>query len=274
MKRFLILLALIGLLLSCRSSRTIGKAVARKDSTTRAASVPTIVTPKNDSLQLIKAVLSQIADNRIPFTAFSAKVSVDFKGTDGKKNSANANIKMYRDSVLWVSVYGPLGIEGVRVLITKDSVKLINKLEKTYSLRSIGFLQEVTRLPLNLHTLQELIIGNPVYLDTNVVQYTRRSGIINLISIGQYFKNTATFNATDTTILHSVLTDVDPVRNRTADLTYANYEDRSETPFATKRQIVVSEQGRLEIKLDFKNYSFAPDDLSFPFRIPKNYKKE
>lgn len=274
MKQLFILVALAGLLASCRSSRTIGKAVGHKDSSVSVKAPPVVFTPKTDSLQLIKAMLTQIAENRIPFTTFSAKVGVDYKATDGKGHSVNANIRMYRDSAIWVSVNAVLGIEAIRLLITKDSVKLMNKLDKTYAVRGIDFLQQSTNLPLNLHTLQELIIGNPVYVDANVVQYSRKADLLTLISVGELFKNTATFNAADTTILHSKLTDVQPLRNRTADLTYAGYEAYGETPFSTKRQIIVSERGRLEIKLDFKNYSFAPDDLSFPFRIPKNYKKE
>ena len=273
MKQLFVLIALISFVASCRSPRAIGKAVGRRDSTVKPAMPAVVFTPKTDTLQQIKTALAQIADNRIPFTTFSAKVGVEYKGTDGKGHSVNANIKMYRDSVIWISVPAVLGVEAIRVLVTKDSVKLMNKLEKTYAARDIHFLLETTKLPLDLHTLQELFIGNPVYLDTNVIQFSRNANIITLISVGELFKNTATFNAADTSILHSKLTDVEPYRNRTADLSYSGYEAHGETPFSTKRQIIVSERGRLEIKLTFKNYSFT-DEVSFPFRVPKNYSRQ
>lgn len=273
MKQVLLIVIAIGLLASCRSSRTIGRAVGRKDSTT--VTKPTIPdTPKADTQQLIRTTLEQLQKNHIDFTTFSAKMDVDYKGTDGKSNDVNANIRMYKDSAIWISLNATLlSIEGLRLLITKDSVKLLNKLEKTYAARGIGFLQETTSLPLNLYILQDLIIGNPVYVDSNITRYSSGNGITTLLSLGTLFKNLLTLNQTDKTILHSKLTDADLFRNRTADLTYEEYENKKGPLFPTKRQIVVSERGRLEVKLNFKNYTFN-EEVSFPFTVPKNYKRE
>jgi len=273
MKQLFILLALIGFLASCRSSRAIGKAVGRKDSTAKAVTAPPTVN-KIDTAQLIKNTLADVARRHIDFTTFSAKIDVDYKGTDGKGHSVKANIKMYKDSAIWLSVNATvLSIEGLRLLITKDSVKLLNKLEKTYAARGISFLQETTSLPLNLYSLQELIIGNPVYLDSNVVRYNHSNGLITLLSVGQLFRNAVTFSDADATLVHSKLIDVHTLRNRTADLTYGQYENANGILFSTKRQVIVSETGRLEVKLDFNNYVFN-GEVSFPFRIPKNYSRQ
>jgi hypothetical protein len=65
---------------------------------------------------------------------------------------------------------------------------------------------------------------------------------------------------------------MDELRNRTCYLTYDDYENKKGTNFSTKRTISVSEKGKLDIKLDFKQYGFN-ETLSFPFNIPKNYKQ-
>jgi hypothetical protein len=269
MKRILLALVFIGLLASCRSSRAIGRAVGRKD-TTAIVKAATTTSPKLDTLQLIRNTLEQVKKNTIAFTTFNAKLGVDYKGTDGKGRDVNANIKMYRDSAIWISVNAILGIEAIRLLVTKDSVKLLNKLEKTYAARGISFLQEATSLPLDLYTLQSLIIGNPVYLDSNIIRYSTGTGTVSVVSLGTLFKNLLTLNEVDKALVHSKLTDTDPFRNRTADLSYAKYESDKGPLFSTERHIVVSERGRLEIKLDFKNYSFN-EAVSFPFSVPKNY---
>lgn len=270
MKQLFVLLALLGLLASCRSSRTLGRAVGRKDTTARASVAPSN-TQKIDSQKLIAATLAQVAQNRITFTTFNGKAEVDYKGTDGKKQNANAIVRIQKDSIIWVSVTATiLGIEALRVLVTKDSVKLLNKLEKTVALRGINFLQEATKLPLDFYTLQDLIVGNPVYLDTNNVRYSRSGNVATLVSVGDYFKNLLSFSDADGTLVHSKLTDNDPFRARTADLSYSNYESTTGRRFATKRQVLVSERGRLEIRLDYKNYSFN-GEVSFPFKVPKNF---
>ena len=269
MKQFVVLIILVGLLASCRSSRVIGRAVGKKDSTVVVAQ--NADKPEIDTQQIIRNTLQQLEANKIEFTTFSAKMDVDYKGNDGKSHNVNANVKMYRDSAIWISVNATLlSIEGIRLLITKDSVKLLNKLEKTYAARGISFLQEATSLPLDLLILQNLIIGNPVYLDSNIVRYNTGNGIISMVSLGALFKNLLTLNDANKTLIHSKLTDTGPFRNRTADLSYNKYETSKGPLFATERQIVVSERGRLEVKLDFKNYNLN-EEVSFPFSIPKNY---
>ena len=271
MKKLIIILAAIVWLASCRSTRAIGKAVGKKDTTETVS----VVLPANgiDTQQLIRTTLQLIDSNRINYQTFNAKVGVDYKGTDGKGHGVNASVRMYKDSLIWVSANAILGIEAMRVLVTRDSVKLLNKLDKVYSARSISYLQELTSLPLNLYTLQEMIIGNPVFLDSNVIRFSAAGGVINLLSLGEFFKNLLTLNETDKTIILSKLDDANPLRSRTAYLSYADYENKKGPLFATKRQIVVSEKGRLEILLDYKNYSFN-EPVEFPFSIPKNYKRE
>lgn len=270
MKTFFVLIAAFALLSSCRSTRTIGRAVSKKDTTTQVA-VPQ--TGRADTQQLIRTTLQQVQRNHIDFRTFNAKVGVDYKGTDGKGYSVNAKVIMYKDSLIWVSANAILGIEALRLLITRDSVKLLNKLEKVYTARSISYLQEVTSLPLDLATLQEMIIGNPIYLDSNIVRYSAGNGVINLVSLGQFFKNLLTLSEGDKTLVHSKLDDTNPMHSRTADLSYGDYENKKGPLFSTERQIVVSEKGRLEIRLDFKNYSFN-EPVETPFNVPKNYKRD
>ena len=67
-----------------------------------------------------------------PWTYFSSKVDLEFRQNDGKKINANGSIRMYKDSLIWISA-GMFGIEGFRILINKDSVIILNKLEKKQS---------------------------------------------------------------------------------------------------------------------------------------------
>jgi hypothetical protein len=62
------------------------------------------------------------------------------------------------------------------------------------------------------------------------------------------------------------------VRNRTADLTYSDYETKKNVSVSTKRRISISEKKKLDIKLEFKQFTFN-EDVSFPFSVPKNFKR-
>jgi hypothetical protein len=123
-----------------------------------------------------------------------------------------------------------------------------------------------------MHTLQELIIGNPVFLDSNIVSYSKYGDDISLLSIGTFFKNLVTLNSNDKLMKRSKLDDVDVSRSRTCDLTYFGYENKKGVNFATRRKISVAEKKKLDIDMDFKQYDFN-EELTFPFAIPKNYKR-
>ena len=74
-------------------------------------------------------------------------------------------------------------------------------------------------------------------------------------------------------MLHSKLDDIDPSKNRTADITFSNYDKVNDFYFSTVRKISVAEKSKLDVDLEFKQYSFD-QPLTFPFNIPKNYKSK
>ena len=254
--------------IGCRSTKTIQNAMSRRDS------VRSHLPLKNgriDSLAYMQTVYHGIIDRKVDYQSFSGKVKVNFEGNDGKKNDFNANIRLKKDSILWISVNALLGIEAFRVIITPDSVKVLNKLDKIIQLRSVSYLQEITKIPFTFAELQDLLIGNPVYLDSNIVSYKNEVSAITIVSIGNLFKHLLTVNPVNYQIQHSKLDDVNTFRARTADIRYDDYENRNNTLFSTSRKITVSEKSKLEIEMKFKQYDFNIP-LNFPFSIPKNYK--
>jgi len=261
-------LLIIGLLAACRSTKKIQTAIAKKDT---AEIITVSPDTKADSIQFIKSTLTKLDSNQIDFKTFSAKMNVDYTDAGNKKYNVNANLRMYKDSAIWISANALLGIEAMRVLITKDSVFLLNKLNKEYVARSVDYLQEVTSLPLTLSTLQNLLIGNVVFLDSNITSYSKNSdNTLSLLSTGPFFKNLVTLSQDKDLLYHSKLDDRDITRSRTADLSYSDYDTKKGPLFSTKRKITIAEKKKLDIVLDFKQYDFN-QDVSFPFSVPKNF---
>ncbi|HLF47636.1 MAG TPA: DUF4292 domain-containing protein [Chitinophagaceae bacterium] len=257
------------LLTSCRSTKNIQTAITKKDTLVTAAVVND---PHADSLLFMNDTYEKLIANKIEFETFSAKINTDYQGSDGKKYNVTVFVRMKKDSVIWISVNGLLGIEGMRILIDNDSVRTLNKLDKEYQVRSLDYLQEVAALPLDLRSMQELIIGNPVFLDSNIKSYSVNDNIVSMLSEGDWFRHLVSLHNNDHLILHSKLDDVDIFRNRTCYLNYADYEKKKGMNFSVTRNISVTEKTKLDIKLSFKQYEFN-ETLSFPFSIPKSYKK-
>ncbi|MBS1917427.1 MAG: DUF4292 domain-containing protein [Bacteroidetes bacterium] len=259
---------------ACHSTKKIQKVIASSKKDTVIAVTAITDDPHADSLKFISDVVAKVEKNKIDFKTFSAKMKVSYEGSDGKGSDLTAFLRIQADSIIWVSIVGPLNIEGVRILITPDSVKVLNKLNKELILRSKSYLQEIAKVPLDFKTVQDILIGNPIYLDSNNISFYRNEeNGISLLSVGNLFKNYTTFNKNDFTIKHGKLDDVDVMRARTCDLSYQDYEKRDSISFSTYRKIAIAEKSKLDIEISFKQYNFN-EALSFPFKVPKNYKKK
>jgi hypothetical protein len=263
-----LLLSLV-MMSSCRTAKKIQTAVAKKDT----VSVVITNTSADDSLKVIKTALEQVHSGEMDFKTFSAKVKVDYQNNKGNQPNITAYVRILKDSLIWVSGYATVfNIEAFRVLINRDSVFLLDKINKQVQYRSIDYLQEVTAIPFDFTTLQNLLIGNPVFLDDSVISYKETESKILLATIGQHFKNLLTIEKDKHHLTHSKLDDVNVNRNRTADITYSNFETNNNITFSTYREITVSEKNKLDIQLNYKQWEFNKD-LSIIFNIPKNYKR-
>ncbi len=263
---------LIAAFSSCRSTKKLQTAINKRD-TLKVPVVDSTVDRKADSIRFINLIYAAIDSNKIDFKTFSAKVKVDFEGKDGKKSDFNANIRLYKDSVMWISINALLGIEAFRVLITPDSVKVLNKLDKVVQLRSVNYLQEVAKIPFTFKELQELLIGNPIFLDSNILSYRREINGITLVSVGQLFKHFLMVNSNNYLPIQSKLDDIDPTRTRTCYIGYGDYQNKNNKRFSAFRKITVVETSKLDIEMQFKQIDFNVP-LNIPFSIPKNYKRE
>jgi hypothetical protein len=228
-----------------------------------------------DSLQVISSAVAGIYHNHLDFATFSSHMHVHFQTGDGKNNEVNALVHIEKDKRIWVAIFGSVGpvtIEAFRVLITPDSVKILDKMKKVARLRSVSYLQDQIGLPVDFKTVQDILIGNPVYFDTTRILYYRtETKGVSLYSIGALFSNFLTLN-TDYTLQHSKLDDTDPMRARTCDMTYGDFDYSGAVPFSTYRKISVTEKAKVDIEMNIKQYKFN-EPLSDNFSIPKNYKR-
>ena len=263
------ILVLMAALQSCRTTKKINQVIAPKDSVTVAAANTSVA----DSLKIISETIQKLKDHYIDYKTFNAKIKVEYEDNKGKQPDITAVVRIYKDSAIWISLSATiLNFEVYRLLITKDSVILMNIREKEVQYRSIDYLQEVTQIPFGYTTIQDLLVGNPVFFDSTIASYKKMDDKILVSTIGPYFKNLLTLSTDKNLLLHSKLDDVDITRNRTADITYSEYENKAGFDFSTNREITISEKNKVDIRFNYKQYEFNKE-LSVVFKVPKNYKR-
>jgi Domain of unknown function (DUF4292) len=268
--KYILPLMIIVLVASCRSARKISTAMNTKDSST------VIVKPlESDSAKKVLAAYEKIKTNRIEFNTFTAKLKVDYKGLDKDGNKRNINIggviRMQKDSVIWISLQAPILGEVMRVKITPDTVSIMDKQNNTVQYKQFSYLQEAAKLPIDFADLQDLLIGNPIFLDSNIVAYEERENLTSLTTLGKEFKNFSTFVTPGLNLQRTKLDDVDITTSRSADLIYDGYEQNENRMFPGKRKIIIAFKTVTDVELEFKQLQFDTP-VNFPFTVPDKYK--
>jgi len=93
----------------------------------------------------------------------SARAKINFKDSHQTRNFS-ANIRMRKDSVIWMNVK-KASIEAFRILITTDSIYVINRLEKEYYVEDLKLVEEKFNFPGQFQALQTAILGNPYFFE-------------------------------------------------------------------------------------------------------------
>ncbi len=95
----------------------------------------------------------------VDFRYLTAKSKISFKSEKQDIDNASVTIRIQQDSLIWVSV-SKLGIEAARVLITRDSIKILDKINRAYAVADFATLSRQYSFSLSYSLLQTLVVGN------------------------------------------------------------------------------------------------------------------
>jgi hypothetical protein len=106
-----------------------------------------------------RSLARHVKDNEFKFDWVYAKANVE-SHIDEKDESFDIKVRIRKDSAMLVSIQYLLGLEVARVLITKDSVKFVNYVQKTYFKGDFNYLNELLNADLDFDLLQAVLFGN------------------------------------------------------------------------------------------------------------------
>lgn len=221
-------------------------------------------------------------DSLSQFGTISAKVHVDFE-QNGKNQSFNCKLRIKEDSAVWVSIAPLLGIELFRMVITADSVKLVDRLNKRYFTDSLAVLETMTKVPVSFDVLQSLLTGTLVNL--HPAQKYRTSRIIDHYQMGM--KSRGKLRREFRKSMHDIpiAHQMQIARNGTRligtflkDLStgnlvrakYSEFELIGEKEFPTEMDIHTAGSGKVRIKLEWSRVKIG-EPVNQPFKIPNKY---
>ena len=104
-------------------------------------------------------LINQLKKNEFQFEWLDAKFSADFS-IDGNISTLKGTIRLRKDSAIWASISPAFGIEMARILITQDSLKLMNRIDGTYIKSDFSYINKLLETNFDFDILQALLLGN------------------------------------------------------------------------------------------------------------------
>ena len=90
------------------------------------------------------------------YQTLSQRVQVQLEWNQ-QRYSMNSTVRIWRGEIIIVSVQPMLGIEMLRVEATRDSVLVLDKMNRRYVTLAYSDIEQQTRLKINYKTLQDLL---------------------------------------------------------------------------------------------------------------------
>ena len=76
----------------------------------------------------------------------------------------SVNIKHRKDSVIWLSISAPFGIEIIRAQATPDSIYFLNRTKKTWFVEPSNQIKNFLKYEISFENFQDMITANPIIL--------------------------------------------------------------------------------------------------------------
>lgn len=83
------------------------------------------------------------------------KINISYEQKD-KKQEFRGSVRILKDSIIWLSI-SKMGIEGVRVKLTPDSVFFIDRLHREYMMTDYSYLNKRFNLELDYYLVQSIL---------------------------------------------------------------------------------------------------------------------
>lgn len=94
------------------------------------------------------------------FEWMTSNLDIQAEGNGVAYDNLSGQIRIRRDSLVWLNVTATMGVEVLRAKFSNDSVWIVNKIEKTYLVEPMDSLTAQLGIPLSLPLLQTLLLDN------------------------------------------------------------------------------------------------------------------
>ncbi len=233
-----------------------------------------------------KALSKYISENELKYNWLFLKSNVNtmFEGED---KSFDAKVRLRKDSLMLITIE-LLSIDFAKVLISKDSIKLVDYHHKKYFKGDFNYINDLLNADLDFNVIQSVIIGNsaefvnedeklkPVTdrVNCNYMLSTERKKRLRKIEKGEEDLRKAlqiiTLNPDNFKIIKNEF--VDPTANRSFTANYSDFKTKDSIFAPYHVDIDIKAERNMNIKIEYVRIE-VDKPQKFTFNIPSKYEK-
>jgi hypothetical protein len=231
-----------------------------------------------------EVLFAQLQQNAFKFKSIEARLNISYN-ENRKYLDFKGQVRIVKDSVIWISFNQDLGIEIARLLITQDSVKYLDRLHKSYLITDYDFINNFLKTNIDFGILQSILLGNDFEYYENATFKSSIDGAYYKLSTSErsklkkYVRNTSD---ADRVFLQSLWLNPETFKIeqlKMKELTkdskklaaeYSDFEILDEQLFPTRVEYLVEAEDAISVKVDYSRIVLN-EKMNFPFKIPSKY---
>lgn len=229
-------------------------------------------------------LFAKMNENHFQFKTFSAKFNIRYT-INKKPFEFKGQVKIVRDSAIWIMFNQDLSIEMARLLITQDSVKFLDRFNKQYFCGDYSFVNDFLKTNIDFGILQSIILGNDFeYYENAEFKASIEAGQYKLTTSGRNKLRKYVRNDSDAERVFLQSTWLNPVtfkitQIRMKELTenskkltahYSDFEalEGQLFPYTISYEVEAAKPVKVDVR-----YSkvLLNNPMAMPFKIPDNY---
>jgi hypothetical protein len=209
-----------------------------------------LVPPKNPK-EAIARINSK--NNYLEWLSLQGKINIV---KEDQETTLNINIKTRKDSLIWVLVSAPFGIEIARAQLTPDSIYFINRTNKTWFIRPSSYISELLKSNISFNELQDMITANPKIKKLRYKLYLGEKFVLEAP------KASYTFSESYRVVNASLLNSTNKVFYE-----FLNFDEQN---FPREFHLKIESKENFEATLNYSKISLN-QKFKIPFKIPNSY---
>ncbi len=227
-------------------------------------------------------LIKEVQENEFDFDSFQAKMNLKIETAD-KSFSTKGQLRMQKDSIIWTSISAPLGVEVLRMMVTPDSVFMLNRNDKTYLIENISVFNDISPMITTIDFIQAVLVGNDINLrESDNYKISIKDGQYNLLISNELKKTIKQSNDEWKVMLKDIWIDPQLFKitkyyikeyadsKRKIELEYSDFEEVNGKYIPTKISIDIHGDFLLKAEISYSNIVVG-DNIEFIFNVPKKY---